>query len=76
MAFSDSGIIVGGGDNNLIARGFLYSGGTNGTYTYLLPQGWIDAYGYGINNNGAAVGTSNGGPKGFLYSGGANGTYS
>ena len=63
-------------------HGFLYSGGTNGTYTTLDDPladkgGGIGTVPRGINDLGQIVGyyITGGSWKGFLYSGGSNGTY-
>ncbi|HEY7242627.1 MAG TPA: Ig-like domain-containing protein [Xanthobacteraceae bacterium] len=80
-SINDSGQIVGyyvDATTNEV-RGFLYSGGTNGTYTTLedpLADGG-NTVPRGINDLGQIVGYyySGGGWKGFLYSGGTNGTY-
>ena len=80
-SINDSGQIVGyyvDATTNGV-RGFLYSGGTNGTYTTLddpLADGG-NTVPRGINDLGQIVGYyySGGGWKGFLYSGGTNGTY-
>jgi probable HAF family extracellular repeat protein len=66
-------------------RGFLYSGGPNGTYTTLddpsAEQGsGVGTVAFGINDLGQIVGYYVGyypsvSWKGFLYSGGTNGTY-
>jgi probable HAF family extracellular repeat protein len=61
-------------------HGFLYSGGTNGTYTTLDDPladkgGGIGTVPRGINDLGQIVGYCYSTPTALLYSGGTSGTY-
>jgi uncharacterized membrane protein len=66
---NDKGVVVG----SVIFWGFVYS---EGTYTELLPPGWVEVYPTGINGKGIVVGYGYDGTegivKGFVYS---EGTY-
>ncbi len=73
---NDGEVIGYGYDSSLIGHSYLYSGGT---YTEILPPGWINVDVQSpfnkINNNGEVIGggiDSSGNYKGFLYS---KGTY-
>jgi len=82
LGINDLGQIVGSiHDSNTAPQNlaFVYSGGTNGTYTILNdPIGTHETRAYSINSSGQVVGFSDGSGNlhGFLYSGGSNGTYS
>jgi len=67
------GQIVGSYGNESGSHGFLYSGGTNGTYTTLDdPSATQGTFAQGINASGQIVGyyKNASGTHGFLYSGG------
>jgi probable HAF family extracellular repeat protein len=77
-SINGSGQIVGYyADGTGVNHGFLYSGGTNGTYTTLDDPSASGAgtVTFGINDLGQIVGYCYSTPTALLYSGGTNGTY-